>query len=708
MKKIQNALDNFQLSFAQDSQRAIRLLAPAGSGKTHSLLWRCVQQLQTATGRSKPRFLLFTFTKAARDELNDRLKNSPEFAGISSLVEVATLNSWGYRRLKTRSHNLKLLTEKNELFWAVNNNLQPIWNKHDKIREVLIQSKSRNRAAKDIVTVMDGLKSLGFRHDIHHVGSEFDKHAKWLSNIGLNTYLTNLLELLSDLQIINPISGGQIRQIQIQDIEKNFLQFWHEATLSLREMAMITLEDQKYWAWLELEDAIAERKYTTGLARFDNIIVDEFQDVNCLDLRLLQAIAKINKTQLTLIGDDDQSIYEWRGASPQFILEPDVHVGQSYKTHILNCNYRSPRNIVELSQKLIKHNKRRVDKQVQPVSDVNAKLEVLQMPSIGECINYVVKEVHAMLKDPSIKKVAIIGRKRGQIIPYQIVFARHNIPFYAAEDLQVFLSTAFNELKEILAIKVRASVGPIPGIDPITDFMKLVNKLKRYPLSKTDSSNLKTHLRSAHPLSLFDCLASMRRYSGSLKGNNSDGSRSNSFADAIQALLDAKTVAEAILAISNHFDGLQKDYGKSMEDIFYTDPPFLHLAEFAECYGDNYKMFYDDLDKAANTLARVPDDSEADSDHKEPEWKLPLHLMTALRTKGKEFDAVLILDVNQDIWPSKLATTPEELEQERRVFYVAFTRVRKRLTLLVNDRILGRPGIPSPYLAEMGLSIAVA
>lgn len=705
MKKIQSELDSFQLSFAQDSDRAIRLLAPAGSGKTHSLLWRCVQQLQTATGRSKPRFLLFTFTKAARDELNDRLKNSPEFASIRSLVEVATLNSWGYRRLKTRSHNLKLLTEKQELFWAVHNNLQPIWNKYEKIKDVLKQPK-RGRAAKDIITVIDGLKSLGFRHDVHHIGLEFANHVKWLDSVGLNTYLANLLEILSDLQIINQISGNKIQKINIQDIEKNFLQFWHEATLSLHQMAMITLEDQKYWAWLELEDDIAQGRYTTGLARVDNIIVDEFQDVNCLDLRLLQAIAKINKTQLTLVGDDDQSIYEWRGASPQFILDPNVHIGQKqYKTHILNNNYRSPRNIVELSQKLIKHNKRRVDKQVKPVSNTNAKLEVLQMPSISACIDYVVTEVRAMLKDSSIKKVAIIGRKRGQIIPYQIVFARHNIPFYAAEDLQVFLSAAFNELKEILAIKVNAGAAPILGADPITNFMKLVNKLKRYPLSKADSDSLKTHLRSEGPRSLFECLESMRRYSGSLKGNNTDGSRSNSFADAIQALLDAKTVAEAILAISNHFEGLQKDYGKSMEDIFYTDPPFLHLAEFAECYGDDYTKFYNDLDKAAKTLARVPDDAEADSTHKEPEWKLPLHLMTALRAKGKEFDAVLILDVNQDIWPSKLATTPEELEQERRVFYVAFTRVRKRLTLLVNDRILGRPSIPSPYLAEMGLNI---
>jgi DNA helicase-2/ATP-dependent DNA helicase PcrA len=324
------------------------------------------------------------------------------------------------------------------------------------------------------------------------------------------------------------------------------------------------------------------------------------------------------------------------------------------------------------------------------------------MPSITESIDFVVKEVRAMLASNSVNKVAIIGRKRGQIIPYQIMFASHNIPFYAAEDLQVFLSNAFGELKELLGIKARSGVGPIPGIDPINDLMKLVNKVKRYPLSKKDGGELLKHLHSKRPKTLDACVASLRSYTGPLKGNNENAARSNSFADAVLELLKAKKVSEAIKAISDNFDGLQKDYGKSLEDIFYSDPPFLHLAEFAERYGTDYAAFYEDIDKAIATLARVPSD-EDEAAEREPEWKLPLHLMTALRAKGKEFDAVIILDVNQGIWPSKLATTEEQLEQERRIFYVAFTRARKRLTLLVCDSILGCAAVPSPYLAEMGL-----
>jgi DNA helicase-2/ATP-dependent DNA helicase PcrA len=79
--------------------------------------------------------------------------------------------------------------------------------------------------------------------------------------------------------------------------------------------------------------------------------------------------------------------------------------------------------------------------------------------------------------------------------------------------------------------------------------------------------------------------------------------------------------------------------------------------------------------------------------------------MTALRAKGKEFDNVIILDANDGIWPIKMAQSQEQLEQERRLFYVAFTRAKKRLTILVNQSMLGQTATPSPYIAEMGLPI---
>ena len=140
-----------------------------------------------------------------------------------------------------------------------------------------------------------------------------------------------------------------------------------------------------------------------------------------------------------------------------------------------------------------------------------------------------------------------------------------------------------------------------------------------------------------------------------------------------------------------------------LEDIFYTDPPFLYLSEYAKRYGADFLAFYQDVEKAIATLARIP--PEDDDDKAKANGKLPLHLMTALRAKGKEFDTVIVLDANDDIWPSKLATTSEEYEQERRLFYVAASRARKHLYFLVDDSILGEVVNPTPYLSEMGLKV---
>jgi DNA helicase-2/ATP-dependent DNA helicase PcrA len=78
--------------------------------------------------------------------------------------------------------------------------------------------------------------------------------------------------------------------------------------------------------------------------------------------------------------------------------------------------------------------------------------------------------------------------------------------------------------------------------------------------------------------------------------------------------------------------------------------------------------------------------------------------MTALRAKGKEFDSVVLLDCNEGIWPNKNAQTPQQIEAERRVFYVAFTRAKKRLLMLVNKTIGAKAATPSRFLNELGLA----
>ena len=177
-------------------------------------------------------------------------------------------------------------------------------------------------------------------------------------------------------------------------------------------------------------------------------------------------------------------------------------------------------------------------------------------------------------------------------------------------------------------------------------------------------------------------------------------------AEAIGGFLRARSVSQALLELSSRFAGLQRDFGKAEEDVFYVDPPFLHLAEFAVPYFDDYLTFVDDLERAKHQLAHVaPFRDEMKPSSRDELWKRPVHLMTAIRAKGKEFDTVILLGVNDNIWPSKLAETAEELEAERRVFYVAFTRARRRVVALIDRHYGGRPVLPSPYLHEPGLML---
>lgn len=367
---------------------------------------------------------------------------------------------------------------------------------------------------------------------------------------------------------------------------------------------------------------------------------------------------------------------------------------------MLGVNYRSPRNIVALSQELIQYNRRRVEKHVTARLDADAQVTVRVMPTLESSVRHVHQEVDRLLALPQRRRIAIIGRKRSQIIPYQIVFASAGIDFCAPEDLNILLSTAFEELKALLVLKAKAA-EPLPfGPDPVEGILKLCDKVKRYPLSRKDRGSVRAFLASVKPKSVLHAMEALYHYDGPLKGPNTGSQTAARFYGAIKRLIEAGSVDQAIRAISDEFDGLQKDYGKSLDDIFYADPPFLYLSEFAARYGSDYGAFLGDVQSAISSLAQPPNDASDDSD---PVWKRPLHLMTALRAKGKEFDDVFILDCNQGIWPSKLAQSEEELEAERRLFYVAVTRARQSLTLMANDRMFDEVAVPSQYLREMRL-----
>jgi DNA helicase II / ATP-dependent DNA helicase PcrA len=279
------ALDRSQQEFCNAPSGNIRLLAPAGCGKTHSILHRC-RQLQATESKRKVKILLVTFTVAARDELKSRLD---EFSSIRDQVEVTTLNAWGWRRVRTQSKNPRLLTNKIDQHFAVQNQLAPVFDKHKRIKSILDTKKPV--PTHDLLELMDSFKSLGFDHTRMKQLADFATHIDLLAEMQLSWRVDEIVEKLRKLDVIDMSKStvDEVKQLH-KRVFDNFYKFWIDATDLLMKSATFTLEDQKYFAYLdEMQKYHEADRPLAGAAKYDHIIVDEFQDINPLDLNLLKA-----------------------------------------------------------------------------------------------------------------------------------------------------------------------------------------------------------------------------------------------------------------------------------------------------------------------------------------------------------------------------------------------------------------------------------
>jgi len=551
---------------------------------------------------------------------------------------------------------------------------------------------------------LDAFKSLGFDHVRHSSYGKFEHHLTELQSQNLTWKLVEQFHELTKFGVFESSfrNGREVPRAESREVYDVFFCFWVDATEHLIENATFTLEDQKYFAFLDERKKIEERSFLSGAARYNHVFVDEFQDINPLDLALIRAIAERSRAGVTIAGDDDQAIFEWRGATPEYILDPAMYFGYDFSTYTLGVNYRSPANIVRQSQRLISNNSRRVQKQIEAFQTDEASIEIRKTDGLMDSLDYVYSVVESSVRrGESPSRVAIIGRKRSQIIPYQVYFASQDISFCAAEDLQVFLSDTFERLLDLLIVKTRANIRQGRS-QVVTDLLKLCDLVKRYPISKREKEDLRSYLQRSRSRTISSAIEALAEYRGPLKGKNEGGKMSLAMAEAARQYIDATTVSNALLKLSECFEGLRYDFGKAEEDIFFTDPPFLQLAEYASTYEDDYESFVDDIELAKDSLVYIPPfEDSAQTRSTEELWKQPLHLMTALRAKGKEFDTVILLDVLEGIWPNRNARSALEREAERRVFYVAFTRAKKRVVLLVSPR--GKAAL-SPYISELGYS----
>lgn len=683
-------LDDSQLAFCRSDAEHIRLLAPAGCGKTLALLYRCRELASRAN--HTPRFLVVTFTKGATHELRSRLVSDPDFRDIRDQVVISTLNAYGFRRMRDQLRHIQLLSSNDKRFFAMRNQLRPVW--LDKYPHVAQVADRRGAGPRRLMDVMDNLKALGFDHTTDTNRERFKAKLDAIQQSWLAPQMEQQFDSLTQLKVLDSKAknGVEAAADSPRAFYDRFFRFWLEATASLHEQVTFTFEDQKYWCWLDLRspDATGKTKPpVTGIARFDHILVDEFQDINPLDLALIQTLVSRHRASITVVGDDDQAIFEWRGATPEYILRPEDHFNRPFKTHVLAVNYRSPANIVDHAQNLISNNERRAPKPVRAVpSASNAEISVVKTESIGERLRIVTDIAR---ETPSPGRVAVIGRVRSQLIPYEVFYAADGGEVQTATDLDALASIAFDNLLHLLEIWERGT-QPTRRTRVTDDLIKVFNLIRRAPFSKKNDDSVRQFLKALNADTTLDAARGFAAYDGT----KLSGKTHEHLSDVAAAFLSSTEAWQAMMSIADNFDGLRFDYEKSEDDIWYTDPPLKQLADMAR----EEQLSAGDLIgrlEAAREQVKYFQGFEDDDEPPAP-GDQTLQLMTATRAKGKEFDTVIMLDTVEGVWPHKREKTKPGFEAERRLFYVAFTRARKRVIMLTNEN-----AELSRFVFELGL-----
>ncbi|XGV96897.1 MAG: UvrD-helicase domain-containing protein [Leptolyngbya sp. BL-A-14] len=660
-------LDDFQQKIIESQAKFIRVIAPAGSGKTRTLLAKAAEVLDY---NSNARILCLSFTNAAAKEFQDRARSL--HASLSSRLQVSTLNAFGYDVLKLANRTLQIVSP----------NSRSIGGAYKVFKELMLESEIWGRKAQpqfyaSILELTDMTKSLGFDH--YSDQTETQEHYELVDALNMTPLLQNLL------------AGIKIEGNTKSALLEKWFPFWKKASETLWKSNLITLEDQKYWALNQLANQSSMQNWLQN-KKITHIFVDEFQDINILDLFLISQISYIANTSLIIVGDDDQCIYEWRGCTSAFIQRPNdffnvILNNREFETVLLERNYRCPRNIVAHSKKLIDFNNDRVPKNMTPVRKDDANIRITSLPAAYLTMNVVDELVSDLVERHPNHTVAIVGRKKCQLIPIQILLTRRGTRFSIDTDLNVFGGKAFQDFRRFLELpEIYTQVRPISR--NIEDLLALLNRVPKTPVSKQEKEQIETWLFQQKPKTLHHAVSLFGLYPGQFRRGCVE---TNGVASNLHFFLERSSVVASLYAASDVFKGFQKDFVKSKEDIFYSDPPFSHLADLAVNYEGNFQSFLQDIDRAIERAATV-----------DPRGA-KVELMTALRTKGREFDTVIVLDVNDGIWPNKKSQEAGRIEEERRLFYVTATRTKNNLLLFESGRVQGQKLSPSPFIQEMDL-----
>ena len=603
MNEILSKLNPDQIKPVTDTEGAVLVLAGAGSGKTRVLTSR-IAYIVAEKGVYPSSVLAITFTNKAAKEMQQRLSYMVDNA---ESMWICTIHSMCVRILRMYADRL-----------GYNKNFSI----YSETERAAVIKKSFAECEYDDEKLLKNVK--------WHIAN-----AKMLG-LDPDAYLENNADVKGIRDICN-VYGMYCRHLKMN----NALDFDDLLTEALR-----LLQTDK--EALELLSG-----------RFKYIHVDEFQDTNSVQYEIIRLLSTVHGN-LFAVGDDDQSIYGWRGAKIENILhfERDFAGAKVYK---LEQNYRSTKNILKLANQVIKNNDMRKDKVLWTENEEGAEAKYFQAETEQDEALFTARTISDLMNREGygFSDFAVLMRINALTRSYEQEFSKYGIPY------KVFGGFRFYERKEIkdLLAYLRIVNNPFDS-EAVT---RIINVPKRGIGAKT--VQVLEDYAAQTELSVYDALLDL----GALPLNAGSRSKLEAFANLLKNLVikGAEEGADELIRDVINDSGILSMYADDSDESINKKA---NIDEFVNSIDEFCK-----LNKGA-TLADFLNQVTLSSDTDEMDDSEYVTLATIHSVKGLEFKTVFIAGLEENVMPVSRATLDNgELEEERRLMYVAITRARERL-----------------------------
>ena len=411
------------------------------------------------------------------------------------------------------------------------------------------------------------------------------------------------------------------------------------------------------------------RKYAE---RFDFILVDEYQDTNHVQMSIVMQLCR-EKLRVCAVGDDSQSIYSFRGANIDNILNYQRQLPGT-RLFKLEQNYRSTQTIVEAANSLIHHNRNQIPKEVFSRNDEGEKIQYKPAYSDKEEALIVAKDIKRIKRqdDCGYDDFAILYRTNAQSRSFEEEFRRQGIPYRIYGGLSFYQR---KEIKDIIAY-FRLVANP--------DDEEAIKRIINYPARGIGATTVAKVAACAHDnqVSIWDVIGEAAHYG--LNVNKGTLTKLENFRLLISSFIDRShtlnvyDLGDAIIKEARISEDIMQ--GKDADDLARQENLEEFLSGMQTFVAERQEEGRMDETFLTDFLQDVALLTDADSDGEKDEPRVSL--MTVHAAKGLEFATVFVVGLEENIFPSPIAaTTVRELEEERRLLYVAITRAEKHCIL---------------------------